>query len=79
MVIPMEYKATGKEVEEGKVSLKCTKCGSEFHVPSEKLAEFGASPDVICSDCNAVAEAAADLNADKNKEAADAVKSALGN
>ena len=79
MIIPMEYKATTKEVGEGKSLFKCTKCGTEFHVPADKLAEFGASPDVICADCNAVAEAANEINSDKNNEAADAVKTALGN
>jgi DNA-directed RNA polymerase subunit RPC12/RpoP len=85
MTIPMCYKATTKEVPAGSVIIKCTKCGADFHVPENKLTELGASPDAVCEECAkaddkaAVLNAAAELSADKNAEAADAVKTALGN
>ena len=84
LIIPNQYKATTKEVPSGSVSLKCKSCGTVFHVPSEKLTELGASPDVICETCSSSNDTSAKLNAvaemssEKNDEANKAIESALG-
>lgn len=84
MLIPSKYAIeSGKETPEGTVSMKCSICQKQFTIPAEEAAkDFSLMKSHVCEDCGKEADkiaAVESVNEMKSNDAADTVKTALGN
>lgn len=84
MLIPSKYVIeNGKETPEGTVKMKCSICQKEFAIPAAEAAkDFSLMKSHVCENCGNEADkitAVESVNEMKSNDAADIVKTALGN